>query len=70
MSLSNCRLTEFGITYAPRHVGRLLKQIKWTRQKPVERADQRDEQAVAEWQAETLPNLKKKPNAKGAPSFS
>ena len=61
---------EFGITYTNRHVGRLLKQIKWTRQKPVKRADQRDEQAVAEWQAETFPDLKKKPNAKGGPSSS
>ena len=61
---------EFGIMYTQRHVGRLLQQIKWTRQKPVERADQRDEQAVAEWQAESLPDLKKKPNAKGAPSSS
>ena len=61
---------EFGITYTPRHVGRLLKQIKWTRQKPVERADQRDEQAVAAWQVGSLPDLKKKPNAKGGPSSS
>jgi transposase len=61
---------EFAITYTPRHVGRLLKQIGWTRQKPTERADQRDEDAVTEWRAETLPELKKKPPGKTGPSFS
>ena len=55
---------EFGIKYSPRHVGRLLEKIKWTRQKPVERADQRDEQGVADWYAETLPDLKKTTMAK------
>jgi len=49
---------EFGVTYTPRHVGRLLLKIGWTRQKPVERADQREEEEVAAWQTETLPDLK------------
>jgi transposase len=55
---------EFGITYSTRHVGRLLREIDWTRQKPVERADQRDEEEIAGWHAETLPELKKKPSEK------
>jgi transposase len=59
---------EFDITYTPRHVGRLLKKIEWTRQKPAQRADQRDEDAVTEWCEDTLPELKKKPFEKNGPS--
>lgn len=61
---------EFGITYTPRHVGRLLKQIGWTRQQPAERAAQRDAEAVTAWCEETLPGLKKKPPKRDAPSSS
>lgn len=52
---------EFNVVYSGRHVGRLLREIGWTRQKPVERADQRDEDEIAEWRAETFPELKKRP---------
>jgi len=52
---------EFGVSYSERHVGRLLHEIGWTRQKPRERADQRDEEEIAGWYAETFPELKKKP---------
>ena len=51
---------EFGVSYSVRHVGRILAEINWTRQKPVERADQRDEDKIAQWEAETFPELKKK----------
>lgn len=61
---------EFGITYTSRHVGRLLKKIGWTRQKPMERADQRDAVAVTAWCEETLPGLKKKPARRSGPSSS
>jgi len=61
---------EFGVKYSERHVGRLLAKIGWTRQKPVKRADQRDEASVAQWRAETFPSLKKKPQKKHGPSFS
>ena len=56
--------TEFGVSYSPRHVGRILAEINWTRQKPTERADQRDEEEIAQWETETFPDLKKKPPAK------
>ena len=52
---------EFGVTYSDAHVGRLLIKIGWSRQKPVERAEQRDEDAIADWRAETFPELKEKP---------
>lgn len=61
---------ECKIAYSDRHIGRLLKKIGWTRQKPVERADQRDEDEIEAWQTETLPDLKKKPIEKEERSSS
>jgi transposase len=59
---------EFGVAYSDTHVGRLLDEIGWSRQKPVERAEQRDEDAIADWQEETFPELKKKASPRSAPS--
>ena len=50
---------EFGVTYRDTHVGRLQSKIGWICQKPVERAEQRDEDAIADWREETFPELKK-----------
>lgn len=50
---------EFGISYHPRHVGRLCQAIRWSPQKPARRARQRDEAAIAQWRAETWPAIKK-----------
>jgi hypothetical protein len=36
---------EFGVSYHPRHVGRLLAVIRWSPQKPARRARQRDDLA-------------------------
>lgn len=52
---------EFGVSYHPVHVGRILKALGWTRQKPVRRARQRDEEAIQRWQEERWPELQKKP---------
>ena len=52
---------EFGVSYHPVHVGRILKALGWTRQKPVRRARQRDEEAIERWQDERWPELQKKP---------
>jgi transposase len=57
---------EFGVKYSARHAGRLLKAIRWSRQKPVDRASQRDEIAIEQWRAETWPRLQKKPRKKDA----
>ena len=43
----------FGVSYTPMHVGRLLSKIEWTRQKPIERASQRDEATIEQWRTET-----------------
>ena len=55
---------QWGVSYHEVHVGRLLKQLGWSRQKPVTRATQRDEEAIEEWKHKTWPRLKKKPRKK------
>jgi transposase len=60
---------EFGISYHPSQIGRILKQCHWSRQKPVRRARQRDEEAIKKWGDEQWPELKKKPMRKDEPSF-
>jgi transposase len=52
---------KFGVSYHPVHVGRMLKALGWTRQKPVRRARQRDEEAITHWREERWPELQKKP---------
>src|SRR5262245_5079623 len=34
---------EFGVSFTPQHVGNLLGKLGWSRQKPLERASQRNE---------------------------
>lgn len=58
----------FGVRYHRDHVSRLLRQIGWSRQQPVERATQRNEQAIQQWYEERWPALKKKRPTKGTPS--
>jgi transposase len=52
---------EFGVQHHPAHVSRLLAAVRWTVQKPVRRASQRDEAAIATWRAERWPALQAKP---------
>ena len=49
----------FGVSYDPSQVGRILKKIGWSRQKPQPKARQQDEKAVAQWREGHLPELKK-----------
>lgn len=58
----------FGVRYHPSYVPTLLAQLGWTRQKPTRRASQRDEAAIAQWQTERWPALKKKPSARSVRS--
>lgn len=55
----------FGVSYDPSQVGRLLKKVGWSRQKPQPKARQQDPQAVQQWRQDRLPALKKKPRPKG-----
>ena len=50
---------EFGVAYSRAHISRLLKTLNWTPPRPLERASQRDEAAIAAWRAERWPELEK-----------
>ena len=52
---------EFGVSYHPAHVSRILKELHWTPQKPLRRAKQRKEAEIQRWKAERWPKLKKRP---------
>jgi transposase len=49
----------FGISYHPRHVGRLCQVLRWSPQQPARRARQRDEAAIIRWREDTWPALKR-----------
>jgi len=51
---------EYGVSYHKSHVARLLKDMKWTPQTPVERATQRNELAITQWRNEIWIEMKKK----------
>lgn len=57
---------EFGVHYHPAHVSRILHDGRWTPQKPILRATQRDEGAIAQWRNERWPELKKNRRRAGA----
>jgi transposase len=61
---------EYGISYHPRHVGRLCQAIRWSPQKPARRARQRDDAAIARWREETYPAIKKGRKHSSKPSSS
>src|ERR671914_1108720 len=48
---------EYGVSYHPRHVGRVCQTIRWSPQKPARRARQRDEAAITRWREDTWPAL-------------
>jgi transposase len=60
---------EFGVSYHPRHVGRLLAVIRWSPQQPVRRARQRDEAAIAQGRDDTWPASKKGRKSSSTRSF-
>jgi len=56
----------FGVSYHPAHVYKLLTSLEHSVQRPVDRATQRDEDAIAAWWRERWPALKKKQPKRGA----
>ena len=54
-------LKEFGVSYHPAHVSRLIRKLGLSLQKPTRRANQRDEEAIKRWKEERWPSLKKGP---------
>jgi transposase len=61
---------EFGVSYHPRHVGRLLDALHWSPQKPTRRARQRNEAAIAQWRDDTWPAIKRGRKPSSKPSSS
>jgi transposase len=51
---------EFGAHYHKDHVGKLLKELRWTPQVPIKRAIQRDEEAIERWRDEVWPELRRR----------
>ncbi len=49
----------FEVSYDVSQVGRILKKVGWSRQKPQKKARQQKPEAVQQWQDERLPELKK-----------
>ena len=58
----------FGVRYHPDHVSRLLRRAGWSRQQPIERATQRDEEAIRRWHEERWPALRKERAREDTPS--
>jgi transposase len=50
----------FGVTYHVDHVGRLLRSLGWSPQKPQRRAVERDEVEIQRWVKQKWPRVKKK----------
>jgi transposase len=59
----------FGVTFGVTAVGRLLAELNITPQKPLRRAYERDPEAVARWERETYPRLRRRAKQRGAAIF-
>ena len=52
-------MRKFGIRYHFNHIGKLLKKLGWSWQKPIHRASQRNEDEVRKWCENRWPEIKK-----------
>jgi len=50
----------FGVSYHPDHLGRVLRALGFSPQKPESRARERDEAAIRRWRAHDWPRIKKR----------
>ena len=50
---------EFGVSYHPAHVSRVVRALGLSLQKPQRRAEQRNEEAIDNWKEKKWPSLKK-----------
>jgi transposase len=50
---------QFGVTYHPKYIGRLMRQLGWTPQVPLPRAVERDEDLIRAWLAHDWARIKK-----------
>jgi transposase len=58
---------EFGVSYHPAHVSRVVRALGLSLQKPQRRAEQRDEEAIEHWKQKKWPSLKKGRKRKAGP---
>jgi transposase len=49
----------FGVSYHRTHVGRILRSLGWSAQRPERRAVERDEEAIRRWVKKQWPRVKK-----------
>lgn len=61
---------EFGVRYHPDHIGRLLRSLGWSPQRPQRRAAERDEARIQGWVRKAWPRIKKKHRGGGPGSRS
>ena len=54
---------EFGVSYHPDHIGRLMHSFGWTPQKPERRALERNEDEIERWKQKDWPRIKKRSTA-------
>lgn len=54
---------QFGVEYHVDHLGRLLRAMGWSPQKPERRARERDETVIRRWIKVDWPRIKRKPSA-------
>lgn len=52
---------EFGVSYDPSQLGRILKRYGFSLQQPALRASQRDEEAIRDWRDRRFAELRKRP---------
>jgi transposase len=50
---------EFGVSYHPAHVSRVVRALGLSLQKPQRRAEQRDEETIEHWKQKKWPSLKR-----------
>lgn len=60
----------FGIRYHVDHIGRLLRSLGWTPQRPARRAMERDEDGIQHWVKQEWPQIKKSPAPERMAGFS
>jgi transposase len=58
---------EFGVSYHPAHVSRVVRALGLSLQKPQRRAEQRDEEAIEHWKEKKWPSLKRGRKRKAEP---
>ena len=61
--IADCIESRFGVRYHVDHIGRLMRSLGWSPQKPARRALERDGKAVATWIGRDWARVKKTPRA-------